>query len=546
MFAALFAPSVPAAAIAEVARAFTPRFEQVGPLMLLDANGLSRLFGSPQELGEHLRDAIQRQAPGGLAACPERGPDRDRDRIEGRVAIAATQTAAALLALGRPGLTVVAPGQEEQALAPLSISVLDRYEKLSASAREQSGELRRDPAVAASGREGGGWHHPRQTHQASRPKSRAGENRQLEILTKWGIRTLGALTKIAGPEVFERLGDRGLRWQGLARGLDIRPLVPWVDEVPFEADLALEWPIEGLEPLSFVLARLLEPLAERLEGADRSAAVIHTSLRLTTRRVHARTLQLPAPMRDAKTLRTLVLLDLETHPPDAPIDTVRVFIEPTPGRVLQWTLLERAQPAPEQVATLVARLSALMGEKHVGSPVLVDTWRPGDFAMGDFQSSIGNQSSMANRQPEIDRQSSIANLPCAFRRFRFPIPTRVHVQEGRPVRIVTDRNGFSSGAVVQAAGPWRTSGEWWTTPGPESASSASSAALGLSASASSASSAALGLSASASSVSSAALGLSASASWDRDEWDVAMADGTIYRLVVERAVGQWFLEGVVD
>ena len=28
--------------------------------------------------------------------------------------------------------------------------------------------------------------------------------------------------------------------------------------------------------------------------------------------------------------------------------------------------------------------------------------------------------------------------------------------------------------------------------------------------------------------------------------DVAMADGTIYRLVVERGVGQWFLEGVVD
>ena len=34
--------------------------------------------------------------------------------------------------------------------------------------------------------------------------------------------------------------------------------------------------------------------------------------------------------------------------------------------------------------------------------------------------------------------------------------------------------------------------------------------------------------------------------WDRDEWDVAMTDGTVYRLVVEREVGQWFLEGVID
>lgn len=448
MFAALVAPSIPAVAIIDVARAFTPRFEQVGPLVLLDAGGLSRLFGSPQDLGTHLSDALAKHGHGGTAP---------------RVAIASTQTAAALLALGRPGLTVVEPGREEKALAPLSISVLDRYEKL------------KEP--------------------------RAGENRHLEILTKWGIRTLGAFAAIAGPEVFERLGDHGLQWQALARGVDARPLVPWVDEVPFEAALELEWPIEGLEPLSFVLARLFEPLSERLEQADRGAAVIHTSLRLTTKRVHARTLPLPSPMRDPKTLRTLVLLDLETHPPDAPIDTVRVFIEPTPGRVTQWTLLERAQPAPEHVSTLVARLSALMGDTHVGSPRLQDTWKPGAFAMAPFEVSEVPRVAEVPRVPEVPKvPGQGAEVPSALRRFRFPIPTRVQVQEGRPIRVATDRQGFSSGAIVQSAGPWRTSGEWWQE----------------------------------------------GQAWDRDEWDVAMADGTIYRLVVERGVGQWFLEGVVD
>ena len=64
MFAALHAPSLPAAALVDVARAFTPRFEQIGSIILLDASGLSRLFGSAQELGEHLRDAIQKQAEG--------------------------------------------------------------------------------------------------------------------------------------------------------------------------------------------------------------------------------------------------------------------------------------------------------------------------------------------------------------------------------------------------------------------------------------------------------------------------------------------------
>ena len=88
------------------------------------------------------------------------------------------------------------------------------------------------------------------------------------------------------------------------------------------------------------------------------------------------------------------------------------------------------------------------------------------------------------------------------------------MQEGRPVRVQTDRQGFSSGAIVQAAGPWRTSGHWWAADLSTEARSAKVEG--------------------------------ADKSWDRDEWDVAMADGTIYRLVVERGVGQWFLEGVID
>ena len=497
MFAALYAPALPAAALIDVARAFTPRFEQLGSIVLLDASGLSRLFGSAQELGEHLRDALSKQSPG------DTNP---------RVAIASTQTAATLLALGTPGLTVVMPGKEAIALAPLSVSVLDVFEKLSESLPSSPQALKPSTPHAT-----GGWHHPRTTHQASRGKRRGPDNRLLEILTKWGIRTLGALTALSGPEIHERLGERGACWQSLARGIDARPMVPWVDEVPFEAALELEWPIEGLEPLSFVLARVLEPLAERLERADRGAAAIFTSLRLTSRTVFTRTLQLPAPMRDPKTLRTLILLDLESHPPDSPIDIVRVCIEPTPAKVLQWTLLDRAQAAPEQVTTLTARLTALMGAGHVGSPVLVDTWRPGAFAMADFRCQIADLSTIeAPVNPSINQQSAICNLKSSLRRFRFPIPARVVVNEGRPIRVQIDRQGFASGAIVQAAGPWRTSGEWWNTPGPRSNPSVPSVALG------------------------------SSAAWDRDEWDVSMSDGTVYRLVVERGVGQWFLEGVVD
>ena len=69
----------------------------------------------------------------------------------------------------------------------------------------------------------------------------------------------------------------------------------------------------------------------------------------------------PAPVSDAKVLRTLVLLDLESHPPSAGIDQVTVVADPVPTRTLQFSLLERAMPSPEQLSTLLARLTVLMG-----------------------------------------------------------------------------------------------------------------------------------------------------------------------------------------
>jgi hypothetical protein len=34
--------------------------------------------------------------------------------------------------------------------------------------------------------------------------------------------------------------------------------------------------------------------------------------------------------------------------------------------------------------------------------------------------------------------------------------------------------------------------------------------------------------------------------WDRDEWDVELADGTICRLFHDRPTGVWFLDGIFD
>ena len=204
-------------------------------------------------------------------------------------------------------------------------------------------------------------------------------------------------------------------------GEDQRPLVPAVPEERFEQTLDLEWPIEGLEPLSFVLGRLMEPLSAHLERRDRGAAVLHVRLHLVTRAVHERSLQLPVPMRDARALRTLALLDLESHPPAAAIDRVTVAVDPTPGRVVQFSLLTRPLPSPEQLSTLMARLAALMGEGRCGSPELVDCWRPGACAMKPFaprDSGVLHRARTTETRDTESEKFSVSAIP----RLRGPWP----------------------------------------------------------------------------------------------------------------------------
>jgi protein ImuB len=370
------------------------------------------------------------------------------------IAVASTATAAILLAQSRAGLTVVPPGAEAATLAPLPLNALSPL------------------------------------------------GCPLEQLKRWGLRTVGDLAALPSADLSERLGQEGLLWQRWARGEDARPLVPGRAEERFEESLGLEWPIEGLEPLSFVLARLFEPLSARLEQHDRGAVAVHITLKLVTRQLHERSVQLPAPMRDARVLRTLALLDLESHPPPAAIDRVTVGVDVTEGRVLQFGLFVRALPT-EKLATLLARLGALMGSDRVGAPELVDSYRPGAFAMADFAPEP--DAKLSGKREEGRGKKDNQAPTQVIRRFRMPIPARVTIEQGRPVRVTTDRRGFSGGKVERCDGPWRSSGEWWLVPHASHGSP-----------------------------------------WHCDEWDVVLSDGVSYRISHARQDSAWSIDGMLD
>src|SRR5262249_11453751 len=337
--------------------------------------------------------------------------------------------AAMVVAHARPGVTIVNRGEETALLAPLAIGILD---KISDSLSPEAVVARPFPPSLGS--------------------RKCGD--PMELCRKWGIKPFGDLAALPSSELAARLGQRGLVLQTIARGEDVRPLVPSLPEERFESSIELEWPIAELEPLSFVITRLLEPLSIRLQRRDRGAAVVHVVLDLLKCRennpsdceeasgnTYTQHLQLPSPMRDVRTLRTLILLDLESHPPPAAIERVSVVIEPTPGRVLQHTLFARAHPTPEQLSTLIARLTALMGADPIGRPVLVDSERPGAFAMLPFATEHDPG------QPSVVS----ANVISALRRCRHPVPARVSVADGRPAAVTTDRRGFVGGRVLAAA-----------------------------------------------------------------------------------------------
>ena len=380
-------------------------------------------------------------------------------------------------------------------------------------------------------------------------------NHAISAFKKWGLKTLGEVAALPAADLVSRMGRPALAWQAIARGEDIRPLVPTLAEARFESTLELEWPIEDLEPLSFVLTRLLEPLSTRLERRDRGAAVLHVLLRLVTRETCARRLELPSPMRDVRTLRTLALLDLESHPPDAAIDRVTLVIDPTPGRVLQHTLFTRAHPTPEQLSTLLARLGALMGPDRFGAPATVDSYRPGAFTMAplatdhhtverkareeDFSQSFASSAGVAfqGEPSAISHQpSAISHQPLtsALRRCRHPVPARVAVADSRPVRVTTDRRGFAGGAVMQCAGPWRTSGEWWMG-GAGQAGGAGRAGRAGQAGRENPNRPVQPIQP-----------LPAVLPWNRDEWDVALSDGAVYRIFFDHVTERWFVDAIVD
>jgi protein ImuB len=423
--------------------------------------------------------------------------------LDANIAVASNPEAAVLAARGFSGVTVIPPGKESESLGALPVEVLFAGRE----SEEREGRKNRDE----------------QKESAS----------LLATLARWGIRSLRALAALPEIALSERLGQEGLRLQQLARGTVSRTLVPVEAPVVFEEAVELEYPIVLLESLAFLLNRLLDQICARLAARALATQELRLTLELQNlagvdpqlgtfgipsesdesksaiesqspaqhfvsgrQGKFCRTLRLPLPMLDPKLFLKLLQLDLNAHPPGAPILKIHLAAEPARPRSAQGGLFLPPSPEPEKLELTLARIAGLVGEARVGSLELLDTYRAESFRMRRF---------VPGAAPETNRQKIAAeekSAVAALRMFRPALRAAVTLENGELVRVVCSKKKEVQGSVLWKAGPWRSSGDWWERE-----------------------------------------------AWARDEWDIALQnadDVALYRLVHDLLGGGWFVEGTYD
>jgi len=365
------------------------------------------------------RELARRMAAIGLAA---------------RVAVAANIEVAIHAARGFPGITIIPAGEEQQRLGALPVGVLTT------------------------------------------------EAETLDILERWGVETLQALAALPVLQLSERLGQEGVRLSELARGVRQRALVLAQVSSIFAEEMELDDAVEELEPLSFLLGRLLDQLCARLEARALAVRAVRIRFELQPSfekefqtlqedlrrkpdvKQYEKVLTLPVPMRNSKTLLKLLRLQLQGDPPPAPIQKIYMTADAAAPRVAQNGLFVPCGPDPEKLEVTIARLGKLVGEGNLGCAELLDSHRPESFRMARFVALVEWKKRAVRRPFEAQdagvtkQQRETRKAVTGLRVTRPAQAVRVELRDEQPVRVYL--RGMR-GEVVAASGPWRGSGDWW-------------------------------------------------------------------------------------
>jgi len=435
----------------EVAAQFSPISEEVdAQTIVFDVAGNAHLIGTPDEIATAVFSTATRQ---GLSTI--------------NVAIARYPDTAVCCAWFIDGITVIPSGQESEHLAAIPIAAL-----------ESSLYKVKNTPLWIEGLE------------------------IIETLRRWGIRSFGEFTALPEDSIAPRLGTEGLQLYRFAQGTIKRPLVVARNAAPFQQSIELEYPVELLDHLSFILRRMIADLCNEASDVGLAIQILNLSLGLEDKSEFNRPLLLPFPTTDEKTLYNLLTLAISTESFDSAIVSLSLSADPVKQRTIQGGLFEKATPAPEKLHLTLSRIEAIIGSENLGYPTILNTHRPDAVTLNKFQvirKPLPNRSAESHLSED---QKTISKLLFGFRVYRPALQIAVRTRSDTPVSIRVKQSGDRktiNGNIVKVTGPWRTTGDWWE-PNP----------------------------------------------WLRDEWDVSLNDGGVYRIYQDLDTREWFIEGAYD
>jgi hypothetical protein len=478
--------------LAAVASKFAHTIEMLEDGVLFDVSGLERLIGKPESVAHKITTEVRRR------------------NIPGKVAVADTAEAAMLLARSEVSLT-----PEDGIRKGPEIGGNARF-PVSATALLNKPELRQ----------------PEMFSQLPLGDLDI-EQDTLNVFEDLGLRKVEDLLAIPEDALVERYGRefqsviRTIRQQG------DRLIVPNIKEDRVSWSFTLDNAVEDFEQLIFILNHGLDDLLRRVESEGHSTDELDIDFGLANKTKRGYEIKTSFPTLEKAFWLKLINLRVSLDAPEAGILSLDVTARFTKPRPTQKGLYAAKRPEPESLLLTVNKLKKLVGEKEVGTPVLVDqrVFRP--FALdADKIPDVANEQRLSRpicgearltdekppssaasppggiaadgERPVTEKHSFSANRAAepqalfrrpviAFSIYRPAIKCEVLIRNDHPVFI---RTRDFSGHILNTSGVWKSNSKWWDKP------------------------------------------------WKTKEWDIEVENYGIYRVC--KVNGEWFLVGEYD
>jgi protein ImuB len=192
-------------------------------------------------------------------------------------------------------------------------------------------------------------------------------------LARFGLGRIGQVAAIPRSALVARFGTEGELLHARARGEETDPFRPRRAPERMSLALPVEPAVDDLEPLRFLLHRLVAALADQLLARGMATATVRLRLTLDVAFAPAGTSpridieqHLPEPTAEAEAIERLLVARLERTPPPAPVARLELElaeVAPAAGQQLALFVPQAARSA--RLGWQLVRLALTFGEDRI-------------------------------------------------------------------------------------------------------------------------------------------------------------------------------------